>query len=570
MSLLHHKALEVSVSYIFYIETYLTCTLDYIGIRHLNSIHEKAQEAIDESENPLEDLYDFLHSLCQALELDILHKQAESMTQAPGTVFITDIQIEEGTCLKFNIWHTSDTERNFRMSLSCSPPAEKFEGKKPAGLVISHSPPLLDQHGNEVYLHTDPKSVSLESLVSQATKYHALNLLKQLYDKIVKSLERRPQLNESNTIYFNIMKEDVSLLYDEDLTYLLIKIRLFESYTISILVSQRTGQFTIQDMPDVENLDIKHYEDLLARSTDNIMKVILDLQLATVRYGTYSLLKSLNVNVQTKIFHKELTKLGKDIFFLKLLPYSLYQNIVLKFSTSKALNHDGELEYGCVNIKMYKLSYSDTSELPLDKISAVLATEYNKSHDETTQHVNSNAYPVKRQKVEDHEIKAHSFDGYLANEQSSLFNKILSKIISSYTKHIHIFLLLDLFKSKKVVLNQEETEDPLNPPFEYTMKFELPNFKRDAHLSVHNEYFVVSMELKDGLKYPVSAKYSERSTIYYDDSTKTWHFKYQYGQDSVNWFKVDYLKLVELLKLLDQYEYYSKNIDLSGDRKSVV
>lgn len=539
----------------------ITWYLGYVGVKYLAVIREKAQEAIENSVDPLDGLYDFMHSFSQVLQLDILLKQAEYTKQVAGAISIGDIRFEEGSFLQFNIWHPSVTERNYQMNISASTYKENPEEKKPIGLIVTHNPPLLDQHGREVFLTVKPQSVSLDTILTEATKYHSFNLLKQLYDRIVRSIEKKPVLNDPNTLYLSFSNADVSFLNNEDLTDCSIKIRIFETYCLSIVVSQRTGTYRIQELPVIKNLDIKSLEDQLARSYEDIVKVLVEIQLAVSKYGIFKLLKSLQINVQTKFFHKDLAKHEDGIFVLKLLPHSLTQNLVIKFYKVEIRNSDGGLEYGCVNIKMYKLSRNDVTELPLDKISSAITN----SEEETTPKENGVVYSntSKRLKRDDTDvISTHGFHDYFVRQDTSFFYKFFSKVLSSYNKHLYLFLLLDLFERQKVVLVQEPTEDQFNPPYLYTIKFELKNFERDAHLTLYKDSFVISMEMKDGLVYPVTTKFTEKSNISYDVSTKSWIFQYQtINSDSVKLFKSDYLRLLDVLQLIDQYEYYVQNVE---------
>ncbi|XP_005108274.1 mediator of RNA polymerase II transcription subunit 14 [Aplysia californica] len=153
-------------------------------------IHELAQSRLLHVDHPLHDLYKFLHSFCQSLQLEVLHSQAQRLM---SDRLRDSIRIEEyslSKSLSISYWRDQlkkdkhqDVYTIHKLSVHV---CEEDEGKP---LQISHQPPMSPLESRKVGLAIKSDHLSIEKLLMQTIEVRTHSKLKELAREIQKMVD---------------------------------------------------------------------------------------------------------------------------------------------------------------------------------------------------------------------------------------------------------------------------------------------------------------------------------------------------------------------------------------------
>lgn len=136
---------------------------------------------------PLHDLYSILHSLCQALQLEVLHSQTQKLCFERLGDYIRIEEYKPGRCLTISYWRElmskdPNSELGYRFSVQVDP----HDPAKP--LMVYHVPPLVSDLGDKA-IRSD--HISLERILVSSIYVRTKSRLNELKKDIQSRLKLR-------------------------------------------------------------------------------------------------------------------------------------------------------------------------------------------------------------------------------------------------------------------------------------------------------------------------------------------------------------------------------------------
>src|SRR5690606_6258846 len=114
---------------------------------------------------------------------------------------------------------------------------------------------------NPVTLKLDSKKISIENLILTSTKYYCYNQLNSLYQSILNDAKANQIVVDEKSLNFIMTPDDIMFIVNEDLSHTSIKIRMFDTVTVSLTMSQRDGSLRIKDIPKEMKTKVKRIDE---------------------------------------------------------------------------------------------------------------------------------------------------------------------------------------------------------------------------------------------------------------------------------------------------------------------
>lgn len=509
------------------------------------------------------DLYVFLRTLCQSIQLDILHTQLQYIKKAYNNRFaiITNVQYEEGERLKVNLWYSSEDERNIHILIYPTPPMECFiDDDESSRLTVEHYPPLVDTSHNPVTLKLNSKKISIENLILASTKYYCYNQLKYIYNSILNDAKANKIVVDDKSLNFIITPDDIMFVVKEDLSHSAIMIRMFDSLNISLVMSQRDGTIKIKDIPKEIKVNIKNIDEY-----PNMFNFLLNVQLEIVKYGVTKILESHQVDFISKGLPQEMIKrfINHDVLYLKTSSLNtIHRNIAITFKI--ITNNDYQLKpSGYVNMKMYHLNNNIPNEIPLhSSFTSITYNDGEKNKPTVMNDVHSDfKLNSKRQKLKDmdEELSYVHIGQNFRLSKSSQYYQLFTNILMRFKNNSKILVFIDILDSQDnfTCIRKDEIGDI---PFKYVCEFKNKDVKIETAIVFHPSHWCAMIGMENGIEYPVISKIYDNRVIYYDMNSNTWIFKYiDYDPKNIYTFENDLLTLTETLYSLYKLRTYLLN-----------
>lgn len=154
-------------------------------------VEQLIQSRLLDNEKPLHDLYNTLHSLCQGLQIEVMHSQVQKLIHERLGPCVRVEEMVPGRCITISYWRQlatsgADSKLGFRFSVQVDP----HDAAQP--LMVHHIPPLLSDEAKAAEAAIRSDHVSLERLLVHTIYSRTKQRLSDLKNEV----ERRLNLND--------------------------------------------------------------------------------------------------------------------------------------------------------------------------------------------------------------------------------------------------------------------------------------------------------------------------------------------------------------------------------------
>ncbi|KAL6058155.1 Mediator of RNA polymerase II transcription subunit 14 [Balamuthia mandrillaris] len=206
---------------------------------HVNHLRHLLQRRMTMSPRPFEELYKIMHAVCVPMQMDILHGQVVALSRRQtGDIKIAHIPEKELTIFYWRNMNQARRKENIKPPKAAEEDSMYVQIKiEESDLVIRQHPPILHPiTRRNVQLSLCPTSLNIERLLQQAITLHSYSLLENL----------KQMLSASQDLSFSANDIKLTPLSEDYTCQVMLRIRLFESYTLTVYVTSRTGNFALK------------------------------------------------------------------------------------------------------------------------------------------------------------------------------------------------------------------------------------------------------------------------------------------------------------------------------------
>lgn len=147
----------------------------------VNYIHQLVQSRIKDSERPLHDLYNCLHSFCQSLQLEVLHSQAQRLIHHRLGECVRIDEYNAGRSLTISYWRDTPKKEgklfpasSFKLSIH----VDEVEPCRP--LQVTHIPQIQGSESTKVAQAIRSEHLSVEKLLIHTIQVRSTSQLLEL------------------------------------------------------------------------------------------------------------------------------------------------------------------------------------------------------------------------------------------------------------------------------------------------------------------------------------------------------------------------------------------------------
>nr|XP_039250622.1 mediator of RNA polymerase II transcription subunit 14-like [Styela clava] len=155
----------------------------------VNYIHELVQSRLIANEDPIQDLYNVLHSFCLSLQLEVLQAQTVRLIQERWGRLVQIDEYLPGVKVVLSYWRLTPYKSTKQELMTVAVHQRKTEDGAWI-LDVTHKPPLILQNVNLVEKASKIRDLSFERLLSDTIKvrsFHKLYELQQMLQKHIKN-----------------------------------------------------------------------------------------------------------------------------------------------------------------------------------------------------------------------------------------------------------------------------------------------------------------------------------------------------------------------------------------------
>jgi len=217
-----------------------------------------AQEKITNSEQPLFELYEVIHSFCRSLQLYILFNQSIQLAKNQPTLNMTPEFSEGRILVKYWVPPAQTIEphsnNNKKEEPPKNPPPVLEIFTENSNLSVRHVPTITDTDNEPIKLQLQPSdALNFESLLQRAISSFIKSKLCRAYDSL------RPPTNASG---FDFRSRSKLLPSEDDPEQLYLKVDLIENSSLFVKVDERSGLFSLKvEPPSFEEEFLRLLED---------------------------------------------------------------------------------------------------------------------------------------------------------------------------------------------------------------------------------------------------------------------------------------------------------------------